>query len=77
MPSAVPKVSVLLASVFERSLGNDFMTKQNEQDARVTLQVPQQIYQPAKAKAKTEHISLNSLIVRLLEREIAQKGKQK
>ena len=53
------------------------MTKHLEQDVRVTLRVPQQIYQPAKAKAKTEHISLNSLIVRLLEREIAQKGNKK
>lgn len=52
------------------------MSKQPEQGARVTLRVPQQIYQPAKAKAQSEHISLNSLIVRLLEREIAQKGKQ-
>lgn len=53
------------------------MTKQPDQDARVTLRVPKQIYQPAKAKAKSEHISLNSLIVRLLEREVAQKGSSK
>ena len=53
------------------------MAKQSEQDARVTLRVPQQIYQPAKARAKAEHISLNSLIVRLLEREVAQKGTSK
>ena len=53
------------------------MTKQSAQDARVTLRVPQQIYQPAKSQAKAEHISLNSLIVRLLEREVTQKGNEK
>lgn len=42
-----------------------------------TLRVPSTVQQAAKAHAKSEHISLNSLIVRLLEREIAQKGSAK
>jgi len=36
--------------------------------------VPTALQQAAKTYAKQEHISLNSLIVRLLERELAQKG---
>ena len=38
-----------------------------------TLRMPSTLQQAAKA----EHISLNSLIVRLLEREVAQKGNEK
>lgn len=41
-----------------------------------TLRLPASVQQPAKELAKTERMSLNSLIVRLLEREIAQKGQQ-
>lgn len=41
-----------------------------------TLRVPSALQEAAKAHAKAEHISLNSLIVRLLEREVAQKEKQ-
>lgn len=41
-----------------------------------TFRIPTELHTAAKAKAQSEHISLNSLIVRLLEREVAQKGKQ-
>lgn len=40
-----------------------------------TLRVPTLLQEQAKALAKSEHLSLNSLIVRLLEREVAQKEK--
>lgn len=41
-----------------------------------TLRVPGPLHEEAKTRAKSEHLSLNSLIVRLLKREIAQKGQQ-
>ena len=41
-----------------------------------TLRVPSSVKEKAKALAKSEHLSLNSLIVRLLTREIAQGGRQ-
>lgn len=48
---------------------------QTQQDqVTFTLRVPPALQAAAKAHAKQEHISLNSLIVRLLEREVAQKG---
>ncbi|MBB6577973.1 putative HicB family RNase H-like nuclease [Comamonas odontotermitis] len=46
----------------------------NQDQVTFTLRVPVALQEAAKAHAKQEHISLNSLIVRLLEREVAQKG---
>ncbi|UBB16164.1 toxin-antitoxin system HicB family antitoxin [Comamonas odontotermitis] len=48
----------------------------NQDQVTFTLRVPAALQEAAKTHAKQEHISLNSLIVRLLEREVAQKGKQ-
>lgn len=52
------------------------MNPQQPQSVTFTLRVPGPLQEKAKALAKTEHLSLNSLIVRLLEREVAQKGQQ-
>lgn len=52
------------------------MNHQQPQGVTFTLRVPGQLQEKAKALAKTEHMSLNSLIVRLIEREVAQKGNQ-
>lgn len=52
------------------------MRQQKVQSTRITLRIPQPIQGKAKAKAQTEHISLNSFIVRAVERAIAQKGQQ-
>ncbi|MGB3069790.1 MAG: toxin-antitoxin system HicB family antitoxin [Ottowia sp.] len=52
------------------------MNTQQPQGVTFTLRVPGLLQEQAKALAKKEHLSLNSLIVRLLEREIAQKGNQ-
>ncbi|WP_409450733.1 YlcI/YnfO family protein [Comamonas sp.] len=46
----------------------------NPSQTTFTLRVPSELQAAAKEHAKQEHISLNSLIVRLLEREVAQKG---
>ncbi len=50
--------------------------KTQQSQVTFTLRVPTDMQEAAKAHAKQEHISLNSLIVRLLAREIAQKGSQ-
>ena len=52
------------------------MDTQHLQGVTFTLRVPGLLQEKAKALAKSEHLSLNSLIVRLLEREVAQKGQQ-
>lgn len=52
------------------------MSQPKVQHSRITLRIPQQIQDKAKAKADTQHISLNSFIVRAVERAIAQKGQQ-
>lgn len=49
---------------------------QKVQHTRITLRIPQPIQDKAKAKAGAQHISLNSFIVRAVERAIAQKGQQ-
>lgn len=50
------------------------MSTQQPAGVTFTLRVPGPIQELAKALARAEHLSLNSLIVRLLEREVAQKG---
>ncbi|WP_288041827.1 YlcI/YnfO family protein [Simplicispira sp.] len=52
------------------------MNQPKVQHTRITLRIPQPIQDKAKAKSQTEHISLNSFIVRAVERAIAQKGQQ-
>jgi len=52
------------------------MNTQQPHGVTFTLRVPGPLQEKAKALAKSEHLSLNSLIVRLIEREIAQKGQQ-
>ncbi|WCM88812.1 toxin-antitoxin system HicB family antitoxin [Acidovorax sp. NCPPB 3576] len=52
------------------------MDTQQPQGVTFTLRVPGPLQEKAKGLAKSEHLSLNSLIVRLLEREVAQKGQQ-
>lgn len=50
------------------------MTQQKVPHERITLRIPQGIHDKAKVRAQTEHISLNSFIVRAIERATAQKG---
>ncbi len=50
------------------------MIQPKVQQERVTLRVPQAVHDKAKAKAMAQHISLNSFIVRAIERAAAQKG---
>lgn len=52
------------------------MTKPKVHQERITLRVPQTVHDKAKAKAIAQHISLNSFIVRAIERAAAQKGHQ-
>lgn len=52
------------------------MNQQKVQHERVTLRIPQAVHNKAKAKAVAQHISLNSFIVRAIERAAAQKGSQ-
>lgn len=52
------------------------MSQTKVQYSRITLRIPQSIQEKAKAKADTQHISLNSFIVRSVERAIAQRGQQ-
>ena len=52
------------------------MSPTKVQHSRLTLRIPQSIQDKAKAKAEGQHISLNSFIVRAIERAIAQKGQQ-
>lgn len=52
------------------------MSHQQPNGVTFTLRVPGALQEQAKALAKKEHLSLNSLIVRLIEREVAQKGNQ-
>lgn len=42
---------------------------------RITLRIPQAMLDRAKEKAEAEYISLNSYIVRAIERALAQKGR--
>jgi predicted HicB family RNase H-like nuclease len=50
------------------------MIQQAPSSVAFTLRVPARLQEKARALAKAEYLSLNSLIVRLLEREITQKG---
>ncbi len=52
------------------------MSQQSAQQARITLRIPQGLQDKAKERADIQHISLNSFIVRAVERALAQKGKQ-
>lgn len=52
------------------------MTQQKVQHERITLRIPQVLHDKAKEKAQAQHISLNSFIVRAVERAAAQKGPQ-
>ncbi|RYH66089.1 MAG: toxin-antitoxin system HicB family antitoxin [Alcaligenaceae bacterium] len=52
------------------------MSQLKSQYERITLRIPQSVHTKAKAKAGTQHISLNSFIVRAIERAAAQKGQQ-
>lgn len=52
------------------------MTQQKVQHARITLRIPQGVHNKAKVKAEAQHISLNSFIVRAIERAAEQKGQQ-
>jgi|GEM_PF-3404290 predicted HicB family RNase H-like nuclease len=52
------------------------MNQQKEQHERITLRIPRVLHDKAKTKAETEHISLNSFIVRAIERAAAQKGQR-
>ncbi|MFN9476392.1 YlcI/YnfO family protein [Acidovorax sp.] len=52
------------------------MTSPKLQHTRITLRIPQPIQDKAKEKADAQHISLNSFIVRAIERANAQKGTQ-
>lgn len=52
------------------------MTQQKVQHERITLRIPQALHNKAKAKAQAQHISLNSFIVRAVERAAAQKGQK-
>lgn len=49
------------------------MTQKKVPHERITLRIPQVIHDKAKAKAQAEYISLNSFIVRAIERATAQK----
>ncbi|MGV3679801.1 MAG: YlcI/YnfO family protein [Acidovorax sp.] len=50
------------------------MSTQKTVHTRLTLRIPQAMQDKAKAKAEGQHISLNSFIVRAIERAVAQKG---
>ncbi len=50
------------------------MSQQKVQHERVTLRIPQVLHDKAKEKAQAQHISLNSFVVRAVERAVAQKG---
>lgn len=52
------------------------MSQQTAQQARITLRIQQVLQDKAKERADTQHISLNSFIVRAVERALAQKGNQ-
>lgn len=52
------------------------MTQQKMRYERITLRIPQVLHGKAKGKAQAQHISLNSFIVRAIERAAAQKGQQ-
>lgn len=52
------------------------MNQRKVQHERVTLRVPQVLHDKAKVTAQAQHISLNSFIVRAIERAAAQKGQQ-
>lgn len=51
------------------------MNSQQVLPTRVTLRIPTEIYTKAKARADAEHISLNSFIVRAIERATQKKVK--
>lgn len=44
------------------------MSQHKTQHERITLRIPQALHAEAKAKAENQHISLNSFIVRSIER---------
>lgn len=52
------------------------MSQQKVQYERFTLRIPQVLHDKAKEKAQAQHISLNSFIVRAVERAAAQKGQK-
>lgn len=52
------------------------MSQQTVQHARITLRIPQPLQSKAKEQADMQHISLNSFIVRAIERALAQTGSQ-
>ena len=52
------------------------MSQQKVQYMRITLRIPQAIHEKVKDKAGAEHISLNSFIVRAIERASAQREQQ-
>ena len=49
------------------------MTQSKAQQGRITLRIPQALHDKARARALDQHISLNSFIVRAIERAAAQK----
>lgn len=53
------------------------MSEPITQQIRITLRMPQHIQEQAKQSADTQHISLNSFIVRAVERAMAQKPMQR
>lgn len=44
------------------------MTQEKQQHERITLRIPQALHEKAKEKAQAQHISLNSFVVRAIER---------
>ncbi|WP_426307754.1 YlcI/YnfO family protein [Acidovorax facilis] len=52
------------------------MSQPKVQHERITLRIPQLLHNKAKAKAEAQHSSLNSFIVRAIERAAMLKGKQ-
>ncbi|CAN7504680.1 type II toxin-antitoxin system HicB family antitoxin [Acidovorax sp. LjRoot74] len=52
------------------------MSQQKVPHERITLRIPQVLHEKAKEEAQAQHVSLNSFIVRAVERAAAQKGQQ-
>ena len=50
------------------------MNQSKERQERTTLRIPQALHLKVKARAQAQHISLNSFIVRAIERAAAQEG---
>ena len=53
------------------------MSSAKQQQARITLRIPQTLQDKAKAKADGEHISLNAFIVRAVESVVQPKKASK